>query len=109
MSKARKRHVQLGLDEARRCAGRGGWRPGAGRPKRQTGVKHRVRGDVRKAEPQHVTIRLVPGLSIRKQWLMPTIHSAIRSAQRPEFRIVEFNVLTNHLHLVVETESAETL
>ena len=109
MSSKRKRHVQLGLDEARRCSGRGGWRPGAGRPKRSTGVMHRVRDDVKKGEPQHVTIRLVPGLSIRKQWLMPMIHAAIRDAQRQEFRIVEFNVLTNHLHLVVEAESATAL
>jgi REP element-mobilizing transposase RayT len=64
---------------------------------------------LKKGQPQHVTIRLVDGVSIRKQWLMPMIHEAIRTAQRDEFRIVEFNVLTNHLHLIVEAESAAAL
>jgi hypothetical protein len=56
-----------------------------------------------------VTVRLVDGLSIRKQWLMPTIHGAIGDSQRADFRIVEFNVLGNHVHLVVEADGAASL
>jgi REP element-mobilizing transposase RayT len=108
--KKRKRHVQLDLEQARRCGpGHGGWRPGAGRKRRATGVPHEVRDAVRADQPQHVTVRLVEGVSIRKQWLMPTIHGAIADSQRPDFRIVEFNVLGNHIHLVAEADGAAAL
>jgi REP element-mobilizing transposase RayT len=56
---------QLTLEQARKPTGRGGWRPGAGRPRGRTTV--------------------------------------IESAGRHEdFRVVQFNVLGNHLHFVVE-------
>jgi REP element-mobilizing transposase RayT len=110
MAKPRKRHVQLDLEQARRCTpGLGGWRPGAGRPRRTEGVAHETRDAVRPYQPQHVTVRLVEDLSIRKSWLMPTIHGAIRDSQRAGYRIVEFNVLGNHMHLVVEADSAAAL
>jgi REP element-mobilizing transposase RayT len=110
MPRPRKRHVQLDLEQARRCApGLGGWRPGAGRPRRTEGVAHEARDAVRPHQPQHVTVRLVEDVSIRKSWLMPTIHGAIRDSQRTGFRIVEFNVLGNHMHLVVEADSAAAL
>jgi len=33
---------------------------------------------------------------------METIHAAIRDSHKPGFRIVEFNILHNHIHLLVE-------
>lgn len=110
MAKRRARHVQLELERARRVApGHGGWRPGAGRPQRRRGTSHDGRDEIRPDQPQHVTLRLVPGLSIRKAWLLPTIHSAIFDSHKPGFRIVEVNVLANHLHLIIEADSASAL
>lgn len=109
MVKHRKRHVQLGLEQARRCSGLGGWRPGAGRPRTRAGVAHDSRDEVRADQPQHITVRLVAELSIRKEWLMPTIHGAVHDSNRPDFRIVELNVLGNHMHLITEADTAAAL
>lgn len=60
--------------------------------------------------PVHVTLRLrtdVP--SIVRTWLLQTIRNAIKDSQKAEFRIVEFNVLSNHLHLLCEASSTSAL
>jgi REP element-mobilizing transposase RayT len=54
-------------------------------------------------------LRIVDGVNLRKEWLRPTIHGAFRDSQRPDFRLVEFDILGNHLHLVAEAASAEAL
>jgi REP element-mobilizing transposase RayT len=106
----RKRHVQLTLDHARRSdPGHGGWRRGAGRPSGRKDVEHGHRPDVRASCPQHITLRVVDGVALRKEWMMPTIHAAIRDSERDDFRVVEFSVLGNHLHAIVETGSADAL
>ena len=110
MARTRKRHVQLTLDQARRPdPGHGGWRPGAGRKKGRKDVAHEVREDFDARCPQHITLRVVPGVSLRKEWLLPTIHGAIRDSQRTDFRVVEFNDLGNHLHVVGEADNADAL
>jgi REP element-mobilizing transposase RayT len=81
----------------------GGRREGAGRLRRVGGVAHRVRS-VPATVPMHVTLRLVAGVSIRKEWLIPIIRTAIADSQKDGFRIVEFNVLVNHLHLLTEAD-----
>jgi hypothetical protein len=110
MAKQRKRHVQLTLDQARRPdPTHGGWRPGAGRKKGRSDVPHAMREGFDPSCPQHVTLRVVPGVSLRKEWLMPTIHGAIRDSHKDDFRVVEFNDLGNHLHVVAEADGAEAL
>ena len=37
------------------------------------------------------------------------IHPAIRASQKPGFRVVEFNVLGNHVHLIVEANGTYDL
>ena len=59
--------------------------------------------------PQHVTLRVVDGVSIRKGWLRPIIFGAIADSQREDYRINEFDVLGNHMHFVIEAASAEAL
>jgi REP-associated tyrosine transposase len=50
-----------------------------------------------------VNSRIVAGTeSIARDFLIKKIRAAIRESQRPLFRIVEFNVLSNHLHLMIE-------
>ncbi|CAN5616506.1 hypothetical protein BH11MYX1_BH11MYX1_47150 [soil metagenome] len=56
--------------------------------------------------PLHVTLRLRANVpAIARAWLMPMIRAAIKDSQKVEFRIVEFNVLSNHLHLMGEASS----
>ncbi len=111
----RKRHVQLTLDQARKPDGRhGGWRPNAGRPKKPGSVSHGVRPDEPSRFPRHVTLRVADGApSLAREGLMKVIRGAIRDSQRPAgrsgFRIVEFNVLGNHLHLIVEAGGKRAL
>jgi len=90
---------------------RGGARPGAGRKRRATGLRHtphRSRTVHRAAHPVHVTLRT--GLrSLRSQFVAPTVLGALRASNRPGFRIVHHSIQANHLHLIVEAASAQTL
>jgi REP element-mobilizing transposase RayT len=102
-TRSRKRHVQLTIDSARRPFGRGGWRPGAGRPRTRKGVSHDARPAIAASVPQHVTLRTVEDApSLRKRDLAKLIRTAISKAHKPDFRIVHFNVESNHVHLIIE-------
>lgn len=90
--------------------GRGGWRRGAGRPRGRTTASHAPRAACSSREPVHVTLRIVPRLaSLRRGDVMQLVRTAIARAQRDDFRIVEFNVLHNHLHLLVEATDKDAL
>ena len=147
----RKRHLQLTLDQARKPDGRhGGWRPGAGRPKKRGAVSHDTRPDEPSRFPQHVTLRIADAVpSLARAAVLKVIRQAIRDSQKigpahetsvgrtreakvestrdPRharrtraavaraqstaggFRIVEFNVLGNHVHLVTEADGKAAL
>jgi REP element-mobilizing transposase RayT len=108
----RKRHTQLTLDAARKSEpGRhGGWRPGAGRPKKPGAVSHAARPSEPARFPQHVTLRIADGVSsLARGGLMKIIRRCIRRAHKPDFRICEFNVLGNHLHLITEAADKDAL
>jgi putative transposase len=107
----RKRHVQLTLDQARKPDGRhGGWRPGAGRPKKAGAVSHSKRPDEPGRFPQHVTLRIGEGVpSLAREGCVKIIRAAVKASHKPGFRIIEFNVLGNHLHLVTEAANKRTL
>jgi hypothetical protein len=106
----RKRHVQLTLDEARRTDGRhGGWRPGAGRPRGRVDVEHGKRDRFPERYPQLITLRIVDGVNIRKDWLRGLMFQAFRDSQREDFRITQFDIEGNHFHLTAEAASAERL
>ncbi len=107
-SRARKRHIQLTLDDARRETGRGGWRRNAGRKKKPGSVSHAPRTEMVAAHPQHVTLRLLDGApKLARDYLMKTIRASIAASHKPYFRVTEFNILDNHLHLIVEAASNE--
>ena len=106
-----KRHIQMSLEQSRKPDGKhGGWRPNAGR-KRQAGtISHAARASLNPRLPEHVTLRIAPDVgSIARDWLMTKIRDCIRHAQKEAFRIVEFNVLSNHLHLITETADKDAL
>lgn len=99
---------QLPLDRARRPPKtHGGWRPDAGRKKLPGTISHYPRPAFSSRFPQHITLRIVDGVEpIARDWLMKIIRSAIGQSHKPWFRIVEFNVLANHLHLITEADGA---
>ena len=107
----RKKHVQLSLESARKPDGRhGGWRPNAGRKKKKGAVSHATRPEFPGRYPQHITLRLEDDApNVVSDWLTKLIRRAIRDSHKPDFRIAEFNVLQNHLHLVVEAAGKEAL
>ena len=114
MRKKRKRrwrsHTQLTLPKRRARGRRGGWRPGAGRPRKPGFVSHAARPRLAKSSPQHVTLRIVEGLpSLATAYLFAIITQAIADSHKPWFRVVEFNVLGNHLHLMTEADDNATL
>jgi putative transposase len=84
----------------------GGRRPGAGR-KRVGGrplTPHRTRPPHSRSYPVHVTVRAL-FRPLRSQHVLPTIRIAIAGTNRraPEhFRITEFSVQYDHIHLLVE-------
>ena len=87
----------------------GGKRAGAGRPSQgKTGVPHRARPKHRAAHPLHVTMRAgVRGL--RSQVVFPRVREAIARASGKDFRVVQFSVQDNHLHLLVEATDQRAL
>src|SRR5262245_32152056 len=114
-----KKHLQLSLEDARKETGRGGWRRNAGRKKKPGAVSHDARHELASYHPQHVTVRLVDDApKLARQYLMKIIRKAIADshktagsieAPRPSFHVVEFNVLDNHLHLIVEAAHKDAL
>ncbi|HEY3805900.1 MAG TPA: transposase [Kofleriaceae bacterium] len=84
---------------------------GAGRPKKQGAVSHQTRPVFASRFPQHVTLRLGADTPpIARDWLMKrVVRPAIALSAKPFFRVVEFNVLSNHVHLICEADDALTL
>jgi putative transposase len=91
----------------------GGKRRGAGRkPKGDKAlVSHQTRPRFDKAAPVHVTLRIendVPSLrSSRRFAVVRRCFAAARGLGN--LRLIEFTVLSNHLHLIVEAESSRDL
>src|SRR4051794_11097554 len=104
-----KRPVQLTFSDARKPTGHGGWRPGAGRKPGRTKVAHASRGECSPRIPHHVTLRILDGVSLRPDFLMPALRRAISRSQKADFGVAQFNVLTNHMHLIAEAASKAAL
>src|SRR5882724_2076584 len=92
---------------------RGGVRPGAGRPKKPgAGVPRRRRPAHVARNPLHVTMRLLRGLSsVRRPGIYRGIERALFAAASAlgGFRLVEFSVQRDHLHLIVEARDKKAL
>ena len=94
------------------CKGRGGWRPGAGRPKKKNaGVSHLKRPALAKRFPVHVTLKVrgdVPNLRTEKRFL--AAKKAFRyGCDKFGMRLIEFSVQSNHIHLIVEAQDRGAL
>ena len=90
----------------------GGAREGAGRKKSdRAGVPHRPRARVKKKTALHVTVRLVREVrSLRRFKLAPAMRRAFAATKRKdEFRLCQFSIQRDHLHLACEADSNEGL
>jgi REP element-mobilizing transposase RayT len=92
---------------------RGGARLNAGRKPNgaRAGVSHLLRERFARLLPIHVTMRMAQHVfNLRSRRSFSIIARAIAAAaERFGMRIVQFAVLGNHVHLVVEAESNEAL
>jgi REP element-mobilizing transposase RayT len=101
---------QLSLKLKRIPQGRGGWRPGAGRPRNKNRVSHARRPAIASRFPVHVTLRVAPGVpSLRRKDIFHALRRAVAVARGAGLGIVHFSLLSNHLHLLVEPGSLPAL
>ncbi len=96
----------------------GGAREGAGRKRVKGGrpcVAHRARPRHRGAHPVHVTLRARGGLPpFREASIFEEVCGAVRGANRSPavgdaFRVVEFSVQNDHVHLIIEASDSDAL
>lgn len=90
----------------------GGVRRGAGR--KPSGARRRVDHVPRAAftarEPLHATLRFVEGLeNLRRGTPHETIVDALVTGTKPDFRVVHYALLPNHLHLLCEAHDEPAL
>ena len=103
--------VQLTFETRRKLTldGRPKRRPGP-RPAKFANVRHRKRALHKYWNPLHVTMRATRGLpSFRAQTLYGAFERAVRRTRRDDFRVVEFSVQDDHLHLIVEAYDNDAL
>jgi hypothetical protein len=98
---------------ASQLTGRGGARPGAGRPARGPvpSEPHQVRPGVSPRHPVQITARVVPAVGrLRRRQAYAAIRRAVRTALgRTDFRIVELCVCAARLELIVEADDRAAL
>lgn len=96
-----------------RFIGWGGKRRGAGRKRRssRSNDDHLGRETLTREFPAHLTLRLQPGLpSLREKALFEVVLRALSaSAFGLFFRIVEYSVQRNHIHLLIEAADTQSL
>jgi putative transposase len=106
------RGSQLSFDDLRRRSSRGGPRPGAGRPRGLRPVVYHVRRDaLPRSCPAHVTVRVRQGLpSLRQSAFVKEMRRSFAAAcERGDFRLAQFSIQRDHLHLLVEAADGRAL
>jgi REP element-mobilizing transposase RayT len=92
---------------------RGGKRKGAGRKPvgKTAGVSHRARPKVDRHTPAHVTLKVLSGVpNLRKKKICRGVEkAAIAGAEKSNFRITEFSVQGDHIHMMSEADDNEAL
>jgi putative transposase len=101
---------QLSLPTPRTWGGR---RKGAGRkrmPGHRPAVPHQSRPRHVSAHPVHVTMRAVDAVRcLRSPRAFPAVRRALATASRGDFRIIEFSVQNDHVHLIAEADDGRAL
>src|SRR5437588_5930572 len=77
----------------------------------RAGVPHLSREAISPRHPVHVTMRVQSGVGyLRAYWRARLLEDAFREARlRFGMRIIHYSIQGNHLHLLVEVDSAESL
>jgi REP element-mobilizing transposase RayT len=105
---ARARQTELVL----KYSGRGGYRPGAGRPRSgKHSVPHRSRAKMAARHPVHLTLRVRDEVwNLRSRRCFRALaRGFVGGKDRFGFRLVHFSVQGNHLHLIGEAEDEMAL
>jgi REP element-mobilizing transposase RayT len=88
--------------------GRGGKRTGAGRPRGPGRHRNwvRVRAELSKHTPVHVTVRVVKAVGgLRRRRAYHAIRKAIQTTwRRADFRVVHVSIQREHIHLICEAD-----
>jgi putative transposase len=107
------RHAKRGQGEFEFRSRRGGKRPGAGRKRvaPRPRVPHRTRPKLASRFPVHVTVRLIAGLPrLRGAGPAKVLKTAfVHGCDKGVFRICQFSVQGNHVHLVCEARDEVAL
>ena len=93
-------------------SGRGGYRPGAGRPRSgRHAVPHRSRPKLAARHPVHLTLRVRDEVwNLRSRRCFRALaRGFVGGKDRFGFRLVHFSVQGNHLHLIGEAEDEMAL
>jgi putative transposase len=104
----RKRSTQLGLSAR---GTHGGYRAGAGRPRGRTVGDHLRRPSLSRHVPVHCTLRVRDDLpNLRRHKLWGALRERFRAGcDRFGFRLVDFSVQSNHIHLICEGNDRRAL
>jgi len=92
--------------------GWGGKRRGAGRkPKgERAGVSHAKRPKLAARFPVSITLRLLPGLrTLRENGTHERIRELLAASTTESFRVIEYSVLSNHVHFLAESSDERAL
>ncbi|MDH3728964.1 MAG: hypothetical protein OER77_15645 [Myxococcales bacterium] len=87
----------------------GGRRKGAGRKPvgRKAGIAHRRRAPLSSHHPVHITLRLDRAYrNLRTKQRFKVIRQAFAGAQREGYRITDWSVQRDHIHLIAEAKDA---
>ncbi len=105
-----KKQAQLAIEFPNTWGGR---RAGAGRKRKapRTRVPHRARPKLAARFPVHVTVRLLDGLPRLRGFALAKIlrRAFVRSCNHDGFRICQFSIQGNHIHLICEAKSRAAL
>ena len=111
MKRSRKRRAPI---QRVMSFGRGGFRPGAGRKRskhRRRKVPHRPRKVLASRYPVHCTLKIrrdVRSLRMKKR-IQILRHAFVASCSKEHFRIIDWSVQGDHIHLIVEARDAQAL
>ena len=74
-------------------------------------MRHLSREAISGREPCHVTLKVVPGLrTLRDVRIVRALEAAFRAIpQRADFRVVEYSIQDDHLHMLVEANDRRAL
>jgi REP element-mobilizing transposase RayT len=108
----RKRWKQMPLVRQVIPGERGGYRPGAGRPRKPgAGVPHRRRPVLKRRTALHITVRVRDDVAhLRRSRMVKALAAAFRGGcAKAGYRLCHFSVQGNHIHLIVEADDAAAL